>query len=78
MKPVHLNHIGVATPTILPFKGRWPLKGVGGVSRFPEVTPTDETAPETVTPLRQAPPATSPLRGGFALHPPRSNIIMTL
>jgi hypothetical protein len=59
MKTARLNHINVVTPSTLPFKGRWPLKGGGGVSRFPEGTPTCETSSERVTPsvrLRLPPP----------------------
>jgi hypothetical protein len=78
MKLGRLNLIGVATPQILPFRGRWPLKGVGGVSRLPKGTPSWETSPEAVSPLRQASPATSPHREGFALPSLLLNIIMTL
>jgi hypothetical protein len=76
MKLNRLNHIAVATPSILPFKGRWPVQGVGGVSRFSEETPTVEASPYPMSPLRRVAPAASPRRGGFTRH--TQNIIMTL
>jgi very-short-patch-repair endonuclease len=40
----------------------------GGVSQSPNETRDSASRPETVTPLRQATPATSPAGGGFALE----------
>jgi hypothetical protein len=54
-----------ATVQILPLKGRWQAEPDGGVSLRQKARPLFETSPETVTPLRPASRATSPLRGGF-------------
>jgi general secretion pathway protein I len=57
----------------LPFEGRWPLKGVGGVSQLPEETPKVEHFPGPVTPLRRARARHLPSKGRICAAPtPRS------
>jgi hypothetical protein len=45
---------GILRTKILPFEGRWPLKGVGGVIPSPEGMPKFGTFPVRLTPLRRA------------------------
>jgi hypothetical protein len=61
---LHLEFI----PEILPFEGRWPLKGVGGVTLLAEEIPQFATFPDSLTPLRRARARHLPSKGRISFQ----------